>query len=278
MGKPLAERIGALEALEKQIDRGIADSTLAGTDKGDALYYKYHLQRNLAKYPEAARTYKAYLRGIKDARGGTAAEAALFRDLTVWKHRRAYVQCASVCEVMAGEFPKGAEIEATALYHLGWSAFRMNGTMNRCVKACKELIGRHPESRWRPWGMRLLANAYLAQGEHDSALGVLAMLKEQYAGTRWEHYADMRVGIVWEKGMGDPQKGLDLYMQSLERYPDHVYGPYVQKQIARLQKVIEEQLILDALAAVARGEAPVCGMKSLIVKAGPPDKREIAAR
>ena len=115
MGKPLAERIVALEAPEGQIDRGIADSTLAGKDKGDAPYYKYHLQRNLAKYPEAARTYKAY------------------------------VQCASVCEAMAGEFPRALEIEATALYHLWWSAFRMNGTMNRCVKACKELIGRHPE-------------------------------------------------------------------------------------------------------------------------------------
>jgi predicted negative regulator of RcsB-dependent stress response len=114
-------------------------------------------------------------------------------------------------------------------------------------------------------------------GNHDNALGMLALLKTQYSQTKWEHYADMQQAAVWEH-RGEPQKALALYQQSLRNYPDHLYGPHIHLQIDRLQKTIEEQLIQDALQGIAQMESPECRGRSPIVRSTPQDPRQWVQR
>ena len=102
-------------------------------------------------------------------------------------------------------------------------------------------------------------------GKHDSALSTLSLLKQQYPKTKLEHYADMRPAAIYEYGKGQPQKALEIYQATLRRYPDHMYAPYIHKQIERLQKVIEEQVIEDALEDLAV-EGRGCRVKSVIVR------------
>ncbi len=266
MGQSLQDRIPLLEALEEDIDQALFDNTLTGKDKTEGLYYKFHTQLQQAKYPDSYQTYADYIKNIKDVENVPAATAAFLRNITDWKRKRDYAYIAAVCDKMAEELAADPVLGSAALYYVAYSKFWLNGTMEECVQACNQLIGDYPDSRLRPQAMRTLANAYMSQGKHDDALQVLALLKQQYSGTQWEHYADMRPGIVYEVGKGDPQKALDVYQGSLARYSDHLYGPYIHKQIERLQKIIEEQLIQDALGDLAQAEKADCDSQSLIVR------------
>jgi len=278
MGAPLHERIGLLGALEQRIDSHVFSGQLSGHAKTLGLYYKFHTQLQQAKYREFCQTYADYIKNIKAVENVPAAKAAFLRNLTDWQRRQDYAFCASVCETMAEELAGESDLAATAVYYEAYCKFRLNGTMNQCVALCAKLIADYPESSYKPLAMRMLANAYMAQGNPDSALNTLALLKRQYPNTQWEHYADMRPAIVWEKGRGDPQKALAIYTDSLARYPDHMYGPYIQKQIQRLRKVIEEQLIMDALEGVVKNEDSGCHLKSVIVKSDSQDSEQMAAR
>ncbi len=267
MGKSLQERIPLLEQLEEDIDQAIFDNTLIDKDKAEGLYYKFHTQLQLAKYPESYQTYSAYIQSIQDYSNATRAHSVFYRDVNKWKFQKDYVQCASIGQVLAEDFANDADIASTALFHLAWSKYWMNGTMNQCVQVCNQLIEQYLDSPWRAKTMRLLANAQFALGEHDNALGTLGLLKRQYPDTKLEHYADMRPAAIYEYGKGDPQTALDIYQQSLVNYSDHMYAPYIHRQIERLQEVIEEQLIQDALEGFAKAPPSDCDRKSLIVRA-----------
>src|SRR5690606_917291 len=80
----------------------------------------------------------------------------------------------------------------------------------------------------------------------------LELIKQQYPGTALEHYADMRAAAIWEYGRGDPHKALAAYQATLARHKDHLYAPYVHRQMQRLHGVIEQQLIQDALEGLAK--------------------------
>jgi tetratricopeptide (TPR) repeat protein len=179
---------------------------------------------------------------------------------------------------MAARFAEDPDIAAAALYHLAWSDYWMNGTMSQCVTACSKLIANYLDSSWRPEAIRLLANAHYALGEHDDALSTLAMLRTGYPNTTWEHYADMRPASIWEYGKGDPQKALEIYQQTLRRHPDQLYAPYINNQIERLRKVIEGQLIQDALDGLAKADLPECKNRSVIVKTTPQTHEQMAAK
>lgn len=281
MGLSLAERIGPLEALEAQIDEGIAEDLLTGKAKADALYYKYHVQRQLAKDPQAAGTYAAYIAGIADYSSARQGLTTFGRGVNRWVREKDYARCATICQAMAEAFGQTggeAEIQATALYHLAWARFWMNGTMGQAKTPCETLIARFPDSPWRPKAMRLLANTHYYTGEDDEALAVLALLKQQYPDTKLEHYADMRPAAVYEYIQDDPQKALDTYQQTLQRYTDHMYAPYIHRQIARLRKAIEDQLIQDALDELAKEPTARCRSKSAIVRAEPAQPGTLARR
>ncbi len=106
MAKPLNEQIPLLEALEQQIEQDIFQGRLAGKAKAKGLYYKYHLQKQLAKYPQAQQTYAAYIRSIKDSGNVQQADSTFIMDLGSWKRRGKIVHCASISETMAEEFAK----------------------------------------------------------------------------------------------------------------------------------------------------------------------------
>ena len=239
--------------------------------------YKFHVQKRLAKYPESAETYAAYMRSIADDLGAQAAESTLARDLTVWKRRKELSQCSVICRKLMEGSAADSELFATALYHEAWARFRMNGAMEDCISACQNLTANCLDSKWRPEALRMLTNAYIAQGKHDDALGILEILKLQYGGTKWEHYADMRPAMVYEFGKGDPGKALQIYQESLARYPDHLFGQYINKQMKRLRAVLEQELILDALEDLAQADQDKCHRPSVVVRAKTPKQPELTA-
>ena len=147
--------------------------------------------------------------------------------------------------------PEDGELKAAALYHQARARYRLNGRLADCAASCETLIAEHPDSPWRGKAMRLLANAHLGRGQYKPALATLELLKAQHPGTKLEQYADMRPAAIWEV-RGEPQKALARYHATLERHPDHLYSPYIHRQIERLQGVIEEQLIRDALEGLGR--------------------------
>jgi outer membrane protein assembly factor BamD (BamD/ComL family) len=107
--------------------------------------------------------------------------------------------------------------------------------------------------------MQMLANCYLSMGQTDACLNTLRLMKEQYPGTTWEHYADMRPAFVYEYAKGDAQRALQVYQESLKRYPTHIYWAYIDTEIKRLQKVIEDQLVQDSLEQITKADPPDCG-------------------
>jgi TolA-binding protein len=280
MAHSLDDRITALESLEQEIDNLIFDGTLTGESKSEALYYKFHTQQQSAKYPESCQTYASYIQSIKEHSNETRAHSTFLADAMKWKRQNNYTNCASICKVIAEECTDDPDIVATALYYEAFCKYWMNGTKRECMAICERLIAEYPDSAQRPEAMRLLANAHAGWGEFDSAVGMLALLEEQYPHTQLAHYADMKVASYYEYLKGDPQTALEVYQQSLIRYPDHVYAPYIHREIEHLQTVIEEQLIQDALDGIVKANTqPVeCETKSLIVRSDSRQNSPLAAR
>jgi tetratricopeptide (TPR) repeat protein len=253
--KPLSERVPELEALDASLSAGLTSGELAGKDRTEGLYYQYHTRRQLARYPEACRSYADYLVSIRQRTGIKGARRQLESDLKGLLRRGEHGHVDELSGAVLEELGQDDAVKAAALYHQARARYRLNGRLADCVASCEALIAEHPESPWRGPGMRLLANAQLGRGKYKEALGVLELLKAQGKGTKLEHYADMRPGAIWEV-RGEPQKALAVYQGTLERYPDHMYSPYVHRQIERLQKVIEEQLIQDALEGLGKADEP----------------------
>jgi hypothetical protein len=88
----------------------------------------------------------------------------------------------------------------------------------------------------------------------------------------------MRPASIWEYGKGDPQKALEIYQQTLRRHPDHLYAPYINDQIERLRKVIEGQLIQDALDGLANSATPDCTTPSVIVRGDTDQDKQLVLR
>lgn len=252
MKKPLAERVPMLEQAEKQLDNALFQGHLTGKQRTDTLFYKHHVQRQLAKFPDAYVTYGDYIKSYREAGETVRGKAAFSRDLNQWKRQRDYTQTAAICEQMLKSIPDDEQIDSAALLHLADAYYHTNGTMDKCVENVTKLIEQYPKCEERPDGLRLLANAYFAKGKYKETLATLQMLKQQYPGTKWEQYADMRPAAIAEYGQGEPQKSLQIYQQTLKTYPDHIYTAYIHREMERIQKVIEQQLIQDALKGLAQ--------------------------
>jgi tetratricopeptide (TPR) repeat protein len=271
MAKPLNERIALLESVEQQIDGVLFTAGLAGEPKAAALFYKFHAQRQLAKYPQAYQTYANYVRSIRSFSIGRA-RSVFSRDAAQLEKQRNFAQCAAMCEAIGEEFTDDSDLTATALYYLAWSKYWMNGTVHQSVDVCNELIANHVDSPWRPKAMRLLANAKFALGDYDGALSTLSLLKQHYPNTEFEQYADMRPAMIYEI------RGELPYQQTLKRHSSHMYAAYIHRQIKRLQKTIEEQLIHEALDGLEHVEVMECKTKSIVVKSEPATSTPMAAR
>jgi len=257
MKKPLAERVPELNALDETIGRRVFGEGLSGEAKAKALRYRYHVRRQLAKYPDAYETYARQLLAWREAGQARRGHTTFLRDLNRWQRRRDHGHIAAVCRQVRQDVAADEKIEAAALYHLAKANYRMAGMLERALPLCERLIEEHPESPWRPEAMRVLANTQFGLGKEDQAIATLQLLEQQYPGTKLAHYADMRRAAVWEYGRGEPQKALSIYQQTLEKYPDHMYGAYAHRQIERLQRVIEKQLIDDALEGIGRRDGDV---------------------
>jgi tetratricopeptide (TPR) repeat protein len=251
MAKPLAERIPDLEALEQRIASDLFEGKLAGEQTIGGLRYLYHTRMQLAKHDEAYGTYCDYLHAVEGQRTPAEAYATYLRDLDAWVLQKDYPHLEGLCTRVREVLADHAAIAEAALYHRAYANYRMNGRLQRCIELCSALISEHPDSVWRPKAYRVLANAQLGRGEYDSALGTLSLLKQQYPDTQFEHYADMRPAAIWEM-RGEPQKALEIYQQSLKNYPDQIYWAHIHRHMERLQSVIEQQLIQDALEGLGK--------------------------
>ncbi len=253
MGQPLAKRVAELEDLDARLGQMLDDGDLTGEAKARGLYYRYHTERHLAKFPDAYVNYAKRLTALREAGKSAESHSVFLRDLSKWRDKRSWVHEAEICRQVLKEAGEADdELEAVALYHLAEAQYHTPGMLESVVPLCEQLISEHPKSDWRAKGMRLLANTQFGLGKEDEALGTLKLLEQQYPDTKLAQYADMRRAVIWEVGRGEAQKALEIYRGTLEKYPDHMYGPYVHGQIARLQKVIEKQLIDDALDEIGR--------------------------
>jgi hypothetical protein len=133
------------------------------------------------------------------------------------------------------------------------------------------VISDYLDSSWRPEAMRLLANlqANGYGGDAVAALQTLGLLEQQYRGTWWEQYAHMKPGMIYDVREGDPQKALVRFQETLAKFPDHKFATFCRHEIERLQKVIEQQLIQDAIQGLSLNDEDQCHRPSIIVKATP---------
>ena len=106
--------------------------------------------------------------------------------------------------------------------------------------------------------MRVLANVQVGTSQDNAALSLLALMEQQYQGTWHGQYAHMHVATILERRKGDVQAALAQYQESLRRYPNHHFSGFIRSEISRLQSVVEEQLIQDALQDLAKAKTNQC--------------------
>ena len=264
MAKPLNDRAPLLENLEQEIASRENLESFSPQVRAKGLYYKYHIQLQLAKYAQAYETYAKHIKAIKDCSNAKQAHAVLLRKFDKLKKEKRYTDCSQIGKSMMESFSDDPDISSASLFYMAWSQYYMNGTMKHCLENCNKLISNYPDSPYRADAMRLLARALTASGKHDDAISTLGLLKNQYPNTKFEHYADMKIASIYEFGKGNPQKALEVYQSSLKRYHDHFYAVYIRRQIERLHKIIEEKLIQDALEGIATTKAHKCRTKSTV--------------
>ncbi len=262
MGKPLNERIPLLEALEQDIDQTLFQGGFDEKIRAAILRLKYRVQLEQAKYPESRATFLGYLDALEQGHDREYSRLAFRRRIEVMVQREEWFETEALCKAVKDQYPNEESTKGVALYHMGLSCMRMNGTMQKARDFFSQMVQECSDHPLRPWGLRMLANCHLSIGDMDACLGTLEIMKQQYKDTKWEQYGDMRPAFVHEHQKGDAQKALEIYEETLRKYPDHIYWAYIEKQKVRLQKVIEEQLIKDALKDLVKTEGNKCDGRS----------------
>jgi len=265
-GKPPGERAAALEQLVERIEQEISK---AGDAQGRSrlLELKYRSQISLAKHAEAKQTFARYARQLKDWPKRAEARSALLGFIRGRHQSGAAEEVIAAAEAALESWADDAELAPGLLHHKAWSLTRLNGRIKEAVPVLEAIIREYPDSGWRPQSMRLLANlqANGSAGGHGAALATLRLMEQQYAGTWWEHYAHMKPAMIFEARQGNPQAALQRYEATMGKFRDHKYATFCRREIKRLRKVIEEQLIHDALDDLAKGAADECDRATTMI-------------
>ena len=256
MAKPLAERVPALEALEQGIDTLLFEGSLTGKDRVQVLLIKYQAQVNQAKYPESHASFGQYAQALWEWPQRERARATLVEQVRHARLMEDRVQCMAIADAALKHWGSDEQVAPALIYMKARSVSELPGRAQEAIEPLQTVITNYPDSPWRPQAMRWLAHLEgngFGEGE-DAALGVLALMETQYTGTWWAQYANMKPAMIWEVRRGEPQKALEIYQQTLETYPDHKFATFCRAQIERLQGVIENQLIQDALEGLAQAD------------------------
>jgi tetratricopeptide (TPR) repeat protein len=259
MGKPLSERIPDLEAIDQKIGEAMREQSLAKRDRLRLLEMEYLIRVNTAKYPDATETFGRYAAELKSWDQPERARAALMSqvDRVSWgKDESHHVE---LIDQALESWPNDPDVTPRLLYKKAQVLIALNGRTPEAIPALNKIIEEHMESAYRPRAYRDLA-ALQASGVKDAggaraALQTLTLMEQQYRGTKWEQVAHILAAEVFEKKQGEPQKALARYQESLKKFPDHWFATHCRKQIDRLQLVIEEQLIRDALEGLGKKDA-----------------------
>ncbi len=255
MGKPLEQRVGELENLERLVDDLLFSVQGNGSAKVDLLMYRYRVQRALAKFPESRATFGQYVAAVKNAFSPVQARTIIETVINRHFHRDSGVECVELINEALDEYKDDSHLTPLLLLRKGEVLSQLNGRYYDAFVPLKQLIAEYPESEWRPDGMRLLANLQTNSGQLEKAFGTLALMEEQYQGSWYSHYAHMRPAAIMEVRQGNVEGAIQRYRESLEKYPDHCFSVYIRGEIERLQEVLEQQLIDLALDGLAKEDS-----------------------
>ena len=255
MSQPLAERVGSLQELDEKMGQALAEVTSV---KERAYIHKlrYRSRRGLGRYEAAHQSFAEFASAMRrwdEQRAQRAVPEFVQKRLSPGQRGEVVALADAALASWAGH-----DQAAPALLYLKAKALsRMANRAGEALPVLERAVSQYPESAYHPRSLRLMghlqANGY---GDGDeAALKTLKVIERQYAGTWWEQYAHMKPAVIFEKRQGDPQKALERYRETLDKFPSHKYGPFIRRQINRLQGVIEKQLIDDALKGV-RGDEP----------------------
>jgi tetratricopeptide (TPR) repeat protein len=256
MVKPLSERVPELEALDAEIGRALNEQQLDKRERLRLLELEYLVRVNTAQYTESEATFGRYASELKSWDQPDRARAAL----NAWVDRISWGKDQShhvaLIDQALQSWPNDEKVTPRLLYKKAEVLTALNGRSSEAIPVLNQIIEEHLESSYRPKAYRNLA-ALQASGVRDAggaraSLQTLALMEQQYRGTKWEQVAHMLAAEVFEKKQGEPQKALERYQESLKKFPDHWFATHCRKQIGRLQLVIEEQLIRDALEGLGK--------------------------
>lgn len=256
MSKPLSERVPHLDRLAEQIGQEVLSGNVMGKEKVDVLRYKYLAEINQAKYNEAHASFGQYAQTLRGWEHRGRARATICEEVRNRLLARDVMEAEATATISLEHWADDAKAAPALLYYKARALTEQAGRADEALPALEEIIVDHPDSPWRPkalrWMAHLQANGY---GEGSkAALQTLSLLESQYAGTWWEQYAHMKPAAIWERRMGEPQKALERYRETLEKFPDHKFATHCRGEIERLQLVIEEQLIRDALEGLGKAD------------------------
>ncbi len=252
MGKPLEQRISLLEGVEQEIDQKVFDGTFTGKGRVEPLWVLFQVQQKLAKYPASRGTFGQYVSAVKSAFGDVQATTIIEGVIDRQYRRGDKIERVALIDQALEVYADHLEITPYLLLRKAQGIVQLIGRTSEAIAPLEKAIAEYPDSRWRPWAMRTLANVQVASSQDDAALSTLTLMEQLYKGTWFEQYAHMHAGTILENRKGDPQGALERYQETLRRFPDHHFSGYVRTEIERLQKIIEEQLIRDALDDLGR--------------------------
>jgi hypothetical protein len=255
MKQTLAERVPSLNVLDQAIEQRLFEGDApTGEARVNLNWYRFRVKQELAKHPEAKRAFGRYadvLRQTLPRRQGTA---IVERVVNRFSPKANPGMCVQLFDAALEKLAEDDPVRPFLLLRKAQCLERLPGRRAEGIPVVEKLIGQHPDSEHRPAGMRLLAKLQVITGEDDTSLQTLQLMQQQYAGTWYEQWAHIFQASIWERRKGEPQKALRIYRGSLDQFQNHHFAGYVRSEIARLQDVIEGQLIDDALEGIGRND------------------------
>ena len=268
----LQDRISLLEQLEQDIDQLLFEISSNTRDRVDLLSYKFKVQQSLAEYPESRVTFGQYIAAVKNTFPTVQAETIVEMVIDQHYHKADHAENVALIDEALDEYANDLNVTPFLLLRKAQCVRTLHGRLTDAYAPLEILIAEYPDSKWRPMGMRLLSIVQLQEVNVKAALATLSLLESQYRGTWYEHYAHMKPAAIMEKRQGNPEGAMSRYNDSLQKFSDHCFGTYIRKEIKRLQEIVEQQLIDQALQGLAQNNN--CGNDSgdMLVWANPSEK------
>lgn len=256
MQHPLAERVLALKQVRQQMNQALEGQALSPKQRVATLQMQYRLEKAVARYSNAKDVFGQYAQALKDWGPPNRARRILIERVKHVHESRAFNQSIAAADAALAHWAEDSKAAAALRYYKAQSLREVPGRADEALPILETIVQEHMESPFRPKAMRDLG-VLQASGLKDagSAIDTFKLMQQQYRDTRWEQLAHLMPAVIWEVRHGKPQKALERYRATLEQFPDHKYAVFCRAQIRRLQDVIEQQLIDDALKDVRRDDS-----------------------